>query len=175
MKSNRKLRGMLVLSTVATAAWSLYAVVLLPYDCNIVLKSAKARSAAAAEADNPVLIATLARQSQTQLAPCRNWCESNVDALMVSALNYRLLRQYDAAIRVYDNALTLDIRPELLLNRGLAKMEKGHREDGLLDLLAAARLDIRTAWAIGNPTLRDEIKMQIFDEWNAQRRAATAK
>lgn len=155
-----------VFVSIAIASLALIAIQVLvtrPYHCNQLLKVAKARTSTALEAQRP-LNAVLAGQNIDLLLKCSDWCESSVDALMVIAANERLLGRYERALQEYDRAMTIDVRPELLLNRALTQYEAGDRLNGLDSLVTAVQFNFQTLRSIPDPVLRSEVQARVLNE-----------
>lgn len=154
------------IAIVSLALIAFRALVMQPYHCNQLLKLAKARTNAAVAAQRP-LNAVLAGQNIDLLLNCADWCESSVDALMVIAANERLLGRYDRALHHYDRAMTIDVRPELLLNRALTQYEAGDRLHALDSLARAVQFNFQTLWSIPDPALRSEVRERVMNEHRA--------
>jgi hypothetical protein len=155
MRPVRLLTALLIL--VASAATA-YETVVVSYRCNQRLKVAKTatRKALANEGRASALLAT---ESISILATCPEWCDGNVDALMVLAANNRVLRRPDETLALYDRALELDRRPELYFERAMTEFESG-RPARIEDILKAVKFHVGYYYALPD-ALRAEVDERI--------------
>ena len=112
----------------------------LPYRANHVLFEVEQRGEAA-EAADPLKGMPIARTNIAMLESVEQGCRTNVNYHMLYAANARVLRRPDLALQHYDAALALDMRPEILMQRGLIELETGHVDTAFADFVRAVRFN----------------------------------
>ena len=126
-------------AVIVACAWLIvWRTVVLPYTCNIRLKSATDNLGATLSlSGNHTRAAEVARRTIVVLQPCVAACPDNVGAQMVLGASLRQLDRNREAIAAYETALQFDRRPELYLNLGQAQLGIGDSKSARKNFLLA--------------------------------------
>ena len=122
------------------AAVGLYRYTWLPYRANHVLFDVEQRGNAAEMAD-PLKGMPLARTNLKMLDSVATACWTDANYHMLYAANARILRRPDIARQHYDDALAVDCRPEIYVQRGFLSLENGHLDAAMPDFIRAVRFN----------------------------------
>ncbi|SRR5260221_5654846 len=138
--SHAAFRWCLRVTVLVIAGPALYRYSWLPYRANHVLFEVERRGEAA-EAADPLKGMPIARTNIAMLESVERGCRTDVNYHMLYAANARVLRRPDLARKHYDAALALDMRPEILMQRGLIELETGHVDAAFADFVRAVRFN----------------------------------
>jgi hypothetical protein len=100
--------------------------------------------------------APLARDTLERAARALRRCPSNIQLRMIAAANLRQLGRPADAIRMYEEALRYDRRPEIYLNIGQSRVESGMRGRAVDDFVRAVVFAPGMIEEV-SPDLRDEV------------------
>ena len=112
----------------------------VPLRSDLVLREVEQRTATAQRVDTR-RAAGLARTNLEELQ--RNAAGGRLDPswYLLRGANCELLGRWQEAADTYTQALRIDDRPEIYVNRGLVMMRLGQKDDAVRDLTTAARFD----------------------------------
>jgi tetratricopeptide (TPR) repeat protein len=161
-RSNRSLPsriicGLVVALTVTAGVYSLYRWCYLPYRCNLYKRSSERNVLIAEDLGQRLSRAMIARH---ELLLAQFWierCPNDLDLYMIAGASLRQLGQSRDAIPVYQKALSIDRRPEIYLNLGLAQTEANLPEDAVPNLAAAVAFTPDLLSEVP-PTQQEEVK-----------------
>jgi hypothetical protein len=154
----------LVAAAVAVQRWCV-----LPWQCATVVKRVRERSERL-RATNDYRTRTIARRNLELLGPCDVCCRNNVDYLMVKGGNQFALEDYAGALATNQHALTVDRRPEIYLDIGLAQLNLGRTAEATETLMAGSRFNFAIIDEVPDP-----VKYIIYERMIAERKALNAK
>jgi tetratricopeptide (TPR) repeat protein len=136
---------------IAAAAFVAYRVCVIPYRCNHAVLEGRLRLERVSSSRSDTLARTEAAIVEQMLRRYATTCNSvNVQLLLASAA--RLQGHVDDALERYGDALTVEPRPEIYFDRGMAKLDAGQVADAERDLVVAAKF---------NPVFLEEISGEL--------------
>jgi len=147
-------RSLIVLARVAAVAAAAFAIDVLcirPYRGAVVEVEVEQRSTVAATADRQraVIIVRDNLRDLDRIAPARRLAAS---WYMLYGGNLALINRWPEATEVYTRALTIDRRPEIYFDRGLARIHLGQLDAATADMATAARF---------NPFVLDQVDGEL--------------
>src|SRR5258708_7062934 len=83
---------------------------------------------------NPIVLMIGGRENIARLEPCRRAVPWNINLHLLVAENYSARDMHDDAIRVYQEALRYDYRPEIFFNLGQELVKAGRVEEAIAPL-----------------------------------------
>lgn len=131
-------RDVLRAVAVVGAALGIYYSFVLPYRANLVIAAVEQRTMRAQTLDR-YGAAVAARANLDDLTASEFPARLNPGWYLLYGANCELLVRLDDAAAVYSRALHIDQRPEIYVNLGLVMLELGRTEEGIHDLVIAAR------------------------------------
>jgi Flp pilus assembly protein TadD len=154
-------RRVAAIALAACCGIAFYFFCVLPYRCNRLQKAGIASTAFAYEHMGTAEGSVQARRNLAALDPCMGLTCRDVTSDMLAAANYSVLGRYDEAIRLYRDALRLDVRPEIYMNLAAAEVAAGDRKSARNDLLRAVLFSPWAIKAIDDGLLREEVLQQL--------------
>jgi tetratricopeptide (TPR) repeat protein len=85
-----------------------------------------------------IVVAT--RENIARLEPCRGRVPWNINLHLLVAANYAARDMHEDAIRVYEEALQYDRRPEIYFNLGLEMLKAGRVDEAVAQLTTACKI-----------------------------------
>lgn len=156
------LKALVSAAVIALGAWLVWYVALEPVQCSrMELRLIDATNQAMEHNDAP-----LARLTWEQASRLSKRCPSNIQLRMIAAANLRQLGRPADAIRVYDEALRYDRRPEIYVNIGQSRVEGGMRKRAIDDFVRAV---------VFAPGMIEDVTPDLRDEVYARARAASGR
>jgi tetratricopeptide (TPR) repeat protein len=111
------------------AAAALYAIVIVPYRCNLVEGRVSRSLASIWDQRESYGVRPIAERNLAQLASCLVSCKSDVNLHMLAGANLDILGRHSAAIEAYKTGLAYDERPELYIALGNAMIRAGEPKE----------------------------------------------
>lgn len=145
----------------AATALVLFRLSFTPYRCNIKKKAIQQRTVMALGSPDLARASIQARRHLAEMASCLEQTPQDVDLYMIAAANYRLLNRQEEAIKMYENALKYDRRPEIYLQLGLTQLTAGKRAEAFHSLVTASEFDVYNIDRIPDPALRDQVYQAV--------------
>ena len=151
--------GMIV-RAVATllCAWGLYAWVWVPHRCSLEVTELARRTDGAEKTAADYERTVRARRNIADLARLRESSPNDVRVPMLIAANQLLMGLPAEAVRSYDDALSVDRRPEIYMARGDALVQLGRVNEAVDSYATAVRFDARFLDFVAPGILQDQIK-----------------
>lgn len=134
------MRNVFRAAAVIVAAIALHTFCVLPYLANLRFDEIRRRTERAQVLD-AVQAAPIARANLRDLERSEGVQRFNSVWYVLYGANCEILGRPGDAIAVYSQALRIDQRPEIYVNRGLAKLQMGSIDAAVKDLAVAARFD----------------------------------
>lgn len=150
------LRGAAALLVALVAGGALYFFCVLPYRCNVVKKAQLGATNFAFEHARTPTGRLAARRNVDAFAPCLNALCRDVSLDILVAANDRVLGRSDEAIRLYLDALRLDVRPEIYVNLAETELTLGNRKAAREHALRATLFNVGMLANIDDGLLRDD-------------------
>ena len=140
------------------AAFGIYRLAWIPFRCDLQAKRAMVQTDYATRVADEYNAVLAARENLRILVACTERCPWDVRSLFAAAWNLRILKRYDDAIAMYQQALKYDRRPELYAELGNAYLEAGNEEAAMQALLQAGRFD---RFVLRTHMVREDMKERV--------------
>jgi hypothetical protein len=111
-----------------------------PVRCNDVAMRADEQMKKIVRLSDPTLITIATREDLARLEPCRREVPWNINLHLLAGANYAVREQHAEAIRVYQDALRYDRRPEIYFHLGQELLKTGRTDEALEPLTIACRV-----------------------------------
>jgi hypothetical protein len=112
---------------------------------------------------DPTRVTVATRENLARLEPCRREMPWNVNLQMLVAANYGAREMHEDAIRVYEDALRYDHRPELYFNLGIERLKTGRVDEAIEPLAVACSIRTDLITEILNIDVRARV-MKLIDQ-----------
>lgn len=156
------IRRFVSLAALVVALAACYWVVVLPYRCNVALKTLEARTGAVLPNFDSDLARLVARRTIDSLHRLPSCCRDSAQYRMVEGVSYRMLRDRPAALAAYRAALERERRPEVFLNLGYAEIESGDDRAALEHFMLAVRFDPFFVTSMPDSVTRDQVERVVL-------------
>jgi tetratricopeptide (TPR) repeat protein len=130
----------LTLAIIAGAVVAIRYVSWTPIRCNDVALNVSRQMERMSRYSDRTDIVVATRENLARLEPCRRQVPWNINLHLLVAANYAARDMHDDAIRVYEEALHYDRRPEIYFNLGLEMLKAGRAEEAVEQLTTACRI-----------------------------------
>ena len=107
------------------------------------------------------LITVATRENLARIEPCRQRLPWNIDLQMLAAANYAARDQHDDAIRVFEEALRYDHRPELYFGLGQELLKAGRVDEAIRPLAIAYSIKTNYIMDIDNIDVRARVMAAV--------------
>ena len=134
-------RVLTVAAAAAACAWALFDWVYLPQSCNAAVSELARRTTLVGESRGDFQYVTRAKKNLEDLLALRPQCTTELQIPVLIATNEESLGRYEEAIRSYQDALTIDRRPELYVAIGDALIQLGRSDEAVELYVTAARFN----------------------------------
>jgi len=127
-------------AAVLAAGLGIYRLGVVPLRSNLVVQEVAQRTATAQSLDVQHA-AALARTNLEELQRAAAGSRLDPSWYLLRGVNFEILERFQEAADAYTQALRIDDRPEIYVNRGLVMMRIGRMDAAVRDLATAARFD----------------------------------
>ena len=127
-------------AAVLVASLGIYRMAVVPLRSNLVLREVELRTLTALTLDVQHA-AVLARTNLEELQRAAAGSQLDPSWYLLRGVNLEILERWQEAADAYTQALRIDDRPEIYVNRGLVMMRVGRMDAAIRDLATAARFD----------------------------------
>lgn len=148
----------------ASSLVGVYRYAYLPYRCSVVHKTVELSTEQAFRRSD-WSSAAIARNNLKLLDECPRDSRTDTHTMMLRAINLRLLNRTAEAAQQYEELLSIERSPEIHLNLGLTRLQRGERQRALASLLRAARVDPTIIRTIQDPNMLDQIHFVLQDHY----------
>src|SRR4051794_12876093 len=138
-------------AAVAIAALAFDQLCVEPYRGNLLLRDIEARSDRAQQLDG-ARAKELAHANLHDLDTGASGRRLDPEWYLLYGTNCEIVERWSDAAEAYTNALAIDRRPEIYVNRGLVMLHMGAADAAVADLATAARFD---------PTIVDQLEGEL--------------
>jgi tetratricopeptide (TPR) repeat protein len=159
------LKGALTGVILAAAASAIRYVSYQPLRCNDVAMLVTGNTQHINQIADPSLLTVLTRENLEKLEPCRRDVPWNVNLHMLAGANYAARDQHEEAVRMYEDALRYDHRPEIYFNLGVELLKLGRTEESIEPLTIACGIKSSMVNEIPDP-IRSQIIARVADHEN---------
>ena len=162
------IRRLVSIGALVAALIASYYVAVLPYHCNVALKTLEQRTGVIlpnSDTEAARLVATRTIERLHHLPSC---CRDLAQYRMLEGVSYRIVRDRPAALAAYRIALAHERRPETFLNLGYAEVESGDQKAALEHFVAATRFDPFFITSMPDSVTREDVEKIVFDQSNGQ-------
>jgi hypothetical protein len=159
------LNGALTGVILAAAAIAVRYVSYQPLRCNDVAMLVTGTTQHINQIADPSLLTVLTRENLEKLEPCRRDVPWNVNLHMLAGANYAARDQHEEAVRMYEEALRYDHRPEIYFNLGVELLKLGRTEESIEPLTIACGIKSSMVNEIPDP-IRSQIIARVADHEN---------
>jgi len=159
------LKGALTGVILAAAAIAVRYVSYRPLRCNDVAMLVTGNMQNIYQIADQSLLTILTRENLEKLEPCRREVPWNVNLHMLAGANYAIREQHEDAVRMYEEALRYDHRPEIYFNLGVELLKLGRTEESIEPLTIACGVKSSMVNEIPDP-IRSQIIARVADHAN---------
>lgn len=131
-------RAIVILAAMAGCGWLLVRWAYPPLHCGKALTDLTQRTALASETTDDYERVSRLRRNLEDLYANERQCRTDIRLYMLVAENEEMLGRDDDAIRTYEQALTIDRRPEIYTALGFALIRRGRIDDAVKMYVLAA-------------------------------------
>jgi len=156
------LKGALTAVILAAAAMAIRYVSYTPLRCNDVVMLVAGKMQNMDQYADQSIITVLTRENLEKLEPCRREVPWNVNLYMLAGANYSAREQHEDAVRMYEDALRYDHRPEIYFNLGAELLKLGRTDESLEPLTIACGIKSSMVNDIPDP-IRSMIIARVAD------------
>ena len=160
MTSSRLLRRLGAFAAIVMATLALYQCTYVPIHCSREVWRSEQRLSTLADRNDRFAQASAANETLSRLSSC-DTRPLDVNVPMLIALSYRFLLRHEFAVRSYEQALTIDRRPEIYLGLGMEQLQAGSREAAVNTLFQACSFDPKLLDAIDDGQARVEVRKRL--------------
>lgn len=129
--------GAIVIAIVAAVAIQRWCVV--PYQCNLTKARSEQIIRELDASQGQYQRAFVARKTLAPIEACLRDMPHDIDLLVEAAACQLVIGNREAAVRLYDEALRVDRRPEIYLNLATTQFDLGRREEAIANFARAFR------------------------------------
>jgi len=108
-----------------------------PVRCHDVAMNVIRRTQRMEKWTDAIAITIATRENLERIEPCRHDLPWVINLQMLAGANYSAREMHEEAIRVYEEALRYDYRPEIYFNLGMELLKAGHVEESIEPLTIA--------------------------------------
>jgi O-antigen ligase len=138
-------------AAIVAAAFAINQLCIAPYRGNLILREVAARSLQAQSLDDPRAL-DIAHTNLHDLDEAASGRRLDPAWYLLYGSNCEILERWNDAVTAYTNALRVDDRPEIYVNRGLVRLRLGQTDLAVSDLATAARF---------NPSVLDQLDGEL--------------
>lgn len=141
--------------------WALRRYAWQPYQCNAAITELTARTDLVAQTASGYDRLRRVRQNLRDLEPLRQACPTQVRIPMLIGANWELTERSDDALRSYQEALTIDQRPEIHVAIALVQLQRGEVDGAIDSYVTAARFAPHVLKNISSPEFRTRVSERL--------------
>lgn len=155
-------RSIVCVAVIAASLAATHFLCVIPFRCNQEKKRAAQVTTEAFRYSGSFAALKSGRDTMNRLRPCFRFGCRDVGLYMAMAANARLAGQTDEAIRLYNEALELDRRPEIYYNLAEAQLQKGQRVEAYHNYFAAVLFNPYFLHEIDDGDIRSRIYREVI-------------